>query len=101
MTQEQIYNLLQRMQLPVAYNHFKETKSLPYLVYFTEDTSNFGADNKVYYKIDNWVIELYTDKKDINLETKLEALLEDAELYYEKYEAYIDTEKLYQVRYEI
>lgn len=96
-----MYNLLQQLKLPIAYNHFKETKKPPYLIYFTEDTSNFGADNKVYYKIDNWVIELYTNKKDINLETRLEVLLEDAELYYEKYEAYIDTEKMYQVRYEI
>lgn len=101
MTQEQIYNLLDTLGLPVAYSHFKETKKPPYLIYLTEDTSNFGADNKVYYKIDNWVIELYTDKKDINLEIRLEALLDDVELYYEKYETYIDTEKMYQVRYEI
>ncbi len=101
MTQEQIYSLLDTLGLPVAYSHFKETKKLPYLIYLTEDTSNFGADNKVYYKIDNWVIELYTDKKDINLEIRLEALLDDVELYYEKYEAYIDAEKMYQVRYEI
>lgn len=101
MTQEQIYSLLDTLGLPVAYSHFKETKKPPYLIYLTEDTSNFGADNKVYYKIDNWVIELYTDKKDINLERRLEALLDDVELYYEKYETYIDTEKMYQVRYEI
>lgn len=101
MTHEQIYNLLQQIKLPLAYNHFKETQNTPYLIYLTEDTSNFGADNKVYFKINNWVIELYTDKKDLNLEAKLEKLLDEAELYYEKYEAYIDTEKIYQVRYEI
>lgn len=101
MTHEQIYDLLQQLKLPLAYNHFKETQHTPYLIYLTEDTSNFGADNKVYFKVDNWVIELYTDKKDLNLETRLEVLLEDAELYYQKYEAYIDTEKMYQVRYEI
>ena len=101
MTYEQLYQLLQKMKLPLAYSHFNKSQEPPYLVYFTEDTSNFGADNKVYFKETNWTIELYTDKKELNLETKLEVLLEDAELYYEKYEAYIDTEKMYQVRYEI
>lgn len=101
MTHEQIYTLLKQMKLPIAYNHFKEPQNTPYLIYLSEDTSNFGADNKVYHKIDNWVVELYTDKKELNLETRLEVLLEDAELYYEKYEVYIDTEKMYQVRYEI
>ncbi len=101
MTQAQIYELLKQMKLPLAYNHFKQAQSTPYLVYLTEDTSNFGADNKVYFKVENWVVELYTDKKEINLETKLEVLLEDAYLYYEKYETYIETEKIYQVRYEI
>lgn len=101
MIQEKLYELLKKMKLPLAYSHFKQTQSTPYLVYLTEDTSNFAADNKVYFKVDNWVIELYTDKKDLNLEIRLEVLLEDAELYYEKYEAYLDTEKMYQVRYEI
>lgn len=101
MTHEQIYALLQQLNIPLAYNHFKETQHTPYLIYLTEDTSNFGADNKVYFKVDNWVIELYTDKKELVLEARLEELLEEAELYYEKYEVYIDTENMYQVRYEI
>ena len=101
MIQEDLYKLLKKMKLPLAYNHFKETQCTPYLIYMAEDTSNFGADNTVYFKTNNWVIELYTKKKDLNLETRLEVLLEDADLYYEKYEAYIDAEKMYQIRYEI
>ena len=101
MTNNALHDLLKQMNLPLAYNHFKGAQEAPYLIYLTEDSSNFGADNKVYQKIDNFVIELYTNKKDLNLETKLEVLLEDADLYYEKYEAYIDTEKMYQIRYEI
>lgn len=101
MKHEQLYELLKQMKLPLAYSHFSKAQNPPYLVYFTEDSNTFAADNRVYFKEANWVIELYTDKKDLNLETRLEVLLEDAELYYEKYEAYIDTEKMYQIRYEL
>lgn len=101
MTLEQLYRILQQMKLPLAYNHFNKPQLPPYLVYFTEDSSNFCADNKVYFKAPTWVIELYTDQKELILETRLEGLLEEADLYYEKYEAFIDSEKMYQIRYEL
>ena len=101
MTLDKLYKLLVTLGLPTAYNHFKRPQEPPYLVYFFDGSGNFGADNKVYCKIDHLVIELYTLKKDLNIETRIEVLLEDNELYYEKYEAYLDTEKMYQVRYEI
>ena len=101
MTLEEIYQTLQLLNLPLAYSHFKSPKEPPYLVYLVEDTNNFGADNKVYHQIENLVIELYTSKKDIILEKKLEALLNDKQLYYEKIETYIEREKLYEVRYEL
>ena len=101
MTGKKLYELLQQMNLPIAYNHFKSVQNPPYLLYFTESATSFAADNKVYHKAEHWIIELYTDKKNINLETRLEVLLEDAELYYEKYEAYINTEQMYQIRYEL
>jgi phosphomevalonate kinase len=101
MTLEVLYRILQQIQLPLAYNRFKSMQAPPYLIYFAEDSSNFGADNTVYHKIDNLVIELYTHTKDQSLETQLEALLNAHDLYYEKYEVYIDSERIYQVRYEI
>ena len=101
MTLEELYETLQQLKLPIAYSHFKSPQEPPYLVYLMEDTNNFGADNKVYHRIENLVIELYTIKKDITLEKKLEALLNEKELYYEKVETYIESEKLYEVRYEL
>ena len=101
MTLEELYQTLQQLNLPIAYSHFKSPLKPPYLVYLVEDTQNFGADNRVYHQIENLVIELYTSKKDIILEKKLEALLNEKEFYYEKVETYIDSEKLYEVRYEL
>lgn len=101
MTLQELYETLQQLNLPISYSHFKSPMEPPYLVYLVEDTQNFGADNRVYHQIENLVIELYTSKKDIILEKKLEALLNEKEFYYEKVETYIDSEKLYEVRYEL
>ena len=101
MTLDKVCKMLKQIELPLAYNHFKSEQNPPYLVYMISETESFAADNKVYHKEDRFAIELYTAKKDTLLETRLEVLLEDHEVYYEKYEAYIDTEKMYQIRYEI
>lgn len=101
MTLEELYETLQQLNLPIAYSHFKSPLKPPYLVYLVEDTQNFGADNRVYHQIENLVIELYTAKKDIALEKNLETLLNEKELFYEKIEIYIESEKLYEVRYEL
>lgn len=101
MTVEELYLILKELNLPLSYHHFKTPQQPPYLIYLLEDTHNFGADDKVYHQIENLVVELYTPKKDIILEKNLEALLSAKELYYEKIEIYIESEKLYQVRYEL
>lgn len=101
MTLEALYQMLKELDLPLAYNHFKESQKPPYVIYLMEDSSNFGADNKVYHQIDNKAIELYTDKKDRKLEKELEELLDEKELFYEKEEAYIEKEAMYRVRYEL
>ena len=58
------------------------------------------ADGTVYLNIDVVNIELYTDKKDPELEKKLQELLTAAGLVYEKNEVWIPEEKLYEVLYE-
>jgi len=101
MTQAELYNLLKSTGLPVAYNHFKNPPSLPYIVYLFTFSNNLGADNKVYQKINNYKVELYSDKKDLVSEKLIEDLLDENEIFYDKTETYIESEKLYQVIYEI
>lgn len=101
MTQAELYNLLKSTGLPVDYNHFKTPPSLPYIVYLFTYSDNFGADNKVYQKIDNYRVELYSDKKDLVSEKLIEDLLDENEIFYDKTETYIESEELYQVIYEI
>jgi hypothetical protein len=55
----------------------------------------------VWLKVKQLDIELYTDKKAPDLENKLEAVLDARGLFYNKDETWIESEKLYEVLYEL
>ena len=101
MTLVELKRLLDTTGYPVAYSHFNEPKATPFITYLVTYSSNFHADNKVHKKINNVDIELYTDKKDLQAEEKLESILDDQELPYDKVETFISEEKLYQIIYEV
>ncbi len=46
-------------------------------------------------------IELYTDEKDLELEDRIEVVLNAHELFWNKSEVWIETEKLYEVLYQM
>ena len=99
---EEIVLLLSQLTgIPYAYDHFAEGEAptLPYVIYYYPDTSNFAADDKVYKKINNVHIELYTDKKEPATELRLETVLDNAGIFYNKSEVWIESEKLYEVLY--
>jgi len=98
--------LLGSIGYPVAYNHFKKTETNPlpnppFIVYFEEDSQNFGADNKVWKKVIDYRIEVYTDNKDLDLEQQIENLLDEHNIYYDTLETFIASEFLYQKNYYI
>lgn len=97
----ELRTLLLTSGFPVAYHHYDSPPSLPYLIYVFTGSDNFGADDRVYERSDNYDIELYTNKKDLASEAKIEKVLDDAWIYWEKSELHIDSEKLYQVTYSI
>lgn len=101
MSLEELYLILKGTELPVAYSHFNEITSPPYITYLSVSSSNFYADNKVYAKIYNIQIELYTKHKDLEVERKLEDILDKNEIAYETIEEWIESEKLFQKIYEI
>ena len=53
----------------------------------------------MYFPVNEVNIELYTDKKDQETEKKLECLLNEAGIFYEKSEVWIASEHLYEVLY--
>lgn len=98
---EQIVKMLDEIGIPFAYDHFAEGESPdpPFICYLSPSSDNFAADGKVYYKINEIHIELYTDCKDLSAEQKVEAVLDEHGIFYEKSEVWIESEKLYEVLY--
>ncbi len=91
--------LLEATGLPVAYHQFGEEKDLPFLVYYIPDSNIIAADDGVYQKVSVLRVELYTEKKDIAMEALVELVLSN--FYYTKSETYIESEKMYEIIYEM
>jgi len=94
-------NILEATGYLVVYHHFKKPPPPPYIVYIFTRTNNFAADNKVHSKFNRYQVELYTTKKDLVVEKKVEDVLDAAEIFYQKSEIYLESEGLYQIVYEI
>lgn len=101
MTLVELKRMLDMTGYPVAYSHFNEPKETPFITYLFKYSSNFIADNKVHKTIENVDIELYTSKKDPQAESTLEKLFDEHELPYDKVEVFIESEKIYQIIYEV
>ena len=98
---EELLQILSETQIPFAYHHFAEGESPepPFICYLLPGSNNFSADGKVYYKINEVHIELYTDLKDLAVEQQLEDMLDEHGIFYNKSETWIESEKLYEVLY--
>lgn len=98
---EELLQMLEEIGIPFAYHHFAEGESPepPFICYLLPGSNNFSADGKVYYKINEVHIELYTDWKDLAVEQGVEAVLDEHGIFYNKSEVWIESEKLYEVLY--
>ena len=103
MTYEEINEMMVEMGLPYAYHHFAEGESPqpPFLLFLSPGEDTFSADNIAYHSFKRLDIELSTDKKNPTLEEEIEAVLTQHEIYYTKSEAWIASENMYEVLYEI
>lgn len=86
-----------------AYDHFAEDEAPdpPFLAFLFSRSNNFSADGRVYAKINVLQFELYTDEKRPDIEARVEAVLDNHELFYDKTEVWIAEERLYEVLYEM
>ena len=96
---DDLMQLMEEIGLPFAYDHFAEGESPdpPFITFLLPGSDNFAADGKVYLKINEVHIELYTDEKNPETEALVEAVLDAHEIFYDKSEVWIESEKLYEV----
>ncbi|WZL78335.1 hypothetical protein QBE55_12570 [Eubacteriales bacterium mix99] len=102
MTFEETKSMIEETGLPVAYDHFAEGESPdpPFICFLFPGSDNLFADNTVFQKIDELNVELYTDRKDPDMETRIEDILNSHELPFEKSEVWIVEERMYEVLYQ-
>ncbi|WP_427876546.1 hypothetical protein [Gardnerella sp. 2492-Sm] len=96
-----LLNIMREIGFPFAYHHFAEGESPnpPFLLFLTTASSNFSADGKAYFKANEVHIELYADYKNPVLEEQVEAVLDRHGIFYNKTEAFIESEQLYETLY--
>lgn len=101
MALEDMKTLLDTTGYPVVYYAWPEKKApaLPYICFLTAYSNIFGADDRVYYPVAHYQIELYTRCKDPEAEGKVEQAL--SSYFWEKTETYLDTERCFQILYEV
>ena len=99
---DDLMQLMEEIGIPYAYDHFAERESPdpPFITFLLPGSDNFAADGKVYLKIDEVHIELYTDEKNPETEALVEDVLDAHEIFYDKTEVWIESEKLYEVLYQ-
>lgn len=98
---DKLIEIVKKIGLSNAYHHFAEGESPepPFLIYLIRGSDNFSADGKAYFKANEVHIEIYTDYKNIEIEKKAEAVLDEYGIFYNKLESFIESEKLYEVLY--
>ena len=99
LTYTEIVDMLEETGLPLAYDHFEEGESPkpPFLIFLFPSSNNFAADGTVYKKINDLHIELYTDRKQPDVEMQIESVLDRHGIFYDKSEVWISDERLYEV----
>ena len=105
MTLEGLYAVLVATNIPVTYHSWSDSDSerpaLPFMTYQVAYSNNFMADDKVYLAVQHIDIALYTAAKSPTTESTVETALDAAWLPWNKTETYLDSEKCFQIIYEV
>ncbi len=94
MTLDEIYSKLKSLNIPVAYLQFQKPQKLPFIAYYESHTVVKGADNYNLFRITEIKIELYSDKKNPDLERKIENLFFNVEIE-KSMDSYIKDENMF------
>lgn len=99
MTLEELKIRCEKEGFKYAYGVFKELVEPPHLLAFTNDTDNFGADNRVYYKKTPIKLDYTYINKNIDEQRKIEDIILSDVYWNKSDETYLSDEKIWQVSY--
>ncbi len=102
MTISELYEKLNDgLLIPVAFGKFNKPAKLPFVIINCDGEETIKADNTVLAEFPSVRLELYSDYKDIELETKVKNLLKENEIEFEVSDVgFIESEKMYEVVYD-
>ena len=103
MTVKEISDMLATSGLAYAYYQFPDgtQQEPPFICFYFPESDDFYADNTNYVDKRRLYVELYTNEKDFEKEATVENLLSSNGLSYRKVETYINSERMYQITYEM
>ena len=105
MTNAELFSVLSESGIPFVDHEYDDTHgpipSAPYGVFTMTSENAFYADGMMYFRTARYQVELYTKRKDPAAEKQVEDTLAGSGIAFEKSEAYVQNEKLYQILYEI
>lgn len=93
-----IVKRIKSLGIPIKYHHFSNLPSTPFAVYMINNEHIHGSDSLNLIRDYKAAIELYTSRKDFELQRKVEKLFEDVELDIDT--TYIPEEKVYLTTFE-
>ena len=96
-----ILEMLNVIGLPYANTCFAEGEApdLPYVIFLILNNDDLFADGENYYKQIIVHFELYTEKKNITAEEKVQQVIKRYGITYSKTQTWIASEKMYEVLY--
>lgn len=103
MTKIEVAKMIEDIGLPYAYYQFPENtaQAPPFICFFYTSTDDLYADDTNYQRITGLSVELYTATKDFTNEDAVESALTSNGLTYRKEESYIESEKMWQIAYDM
>ena len=101
LTQEDLVHILEQTGYPVTELAFPddEVPKMPFIVYQDIGSDNFGADNMVYFPVDQWQIDLYMSDKRRDTEKVLESAFTAHDIFWEREVTFDDDEECYRSTY--
>ncbi len=95
-----LYKILKETGLTI-YPNINSPVMLPYITYFTSNSKGYGSDFANEIRKTEYVIEFYSQEKDLNNQRKIEKIFNKYGIDYECTEVYIKGESMYMVAYYI
>lgn len=101
MTYQQIANMITSIGVPASYYQFADNtgQEPPFICYYFDSSSGFAADDQIFAEDAELIIELYTENKNFALEQTIKDILNAAGLPWGRTEAWIDTERMFQITF--